>query len=91
MSVFRHFFPLWGNISPYTYRGTHPKARTPFQFFTAKANLKYKIQVTLEPSSIIFTPTQLFAQCQILLEQPLVFTRSEFLAHFFISLFPISV
>ncbi len=51
MSVFRHFFPLWGNISPYTFRGTHPKARTPFQFFTAKANLKYKIQVALEPQS----------------------------------------
>ena len=41
MSVFRHFFPLWGNISPYTYRGTYPKARTPFHF-TAKAKLIYK-------------------------------------------------
>ncbi len=85
-------FSLFGAISPHIHIGAHDGGAHHFPFsFTAKANLKYKIQVTLEPSSIIFTPTQLFAQCQILLEQPLVFTRSEFLAHFFISLFPISV
>ena len=85
-------FSLFGAISPHIDIGAHDGGAHHFPFsFTAKANLKYKIQVTLEPSSIIFTPTQLFAQCQILLEQPLVFTRSEFLAHFFISLFPISV
>ena len=85
-------FSLFGAISPHIHIGAHDGGVHHFPFsFTAKANLKYKIQVTLEPSSIIFTPTQLFAQCQILLEQPLVFTRSEFLAHFFISLFPISV
>ena len=85
-------FSLFGAISPHIDIGAYDGGAHHFPFsFTAKANLKYKIQVTLEPSSIIFTPTQLFAQCQILLEQPLVFTRSEFLAHFFISLFPISV
>lgn len=85
-------FSLFGATSPHIHIGVHDGGAHHFPFsFTAKANLKYKIQVTLEPSSIIFTPTQLFAQCQILLEQPLVFTRSEFLAHFFISLFPISV
>ena len=86
-------FSLFGAISPHIHIGVRTQKRV-LHFnipFTAKANLKYKIQVTLEPSSIIFTPTQLFAQCQILLEQPLVFTRSEFLAHFFISLFPIGV
>ena len=91
MSVFRHFFPLWGNISPYTYRGTPISVQLSSFSLTAKANLKYQTQVALETLSIIFTPTQLFAQCQILLEQPLVFTRSEFLPHFFISLFPIGV
>ena len=85
-------FSLLGAISPHIHIEAHDGGAHHFPFsFTAKANLKYKIQVTLEPSSIIFTPTQLFAQCQILLEQPLVFTRSEFLAHFFISLFPIGV
>ena len=89
---FSPFFPSLGQYLPIYLLGAHDGGAHHFPFsFTAKANLKYKIQVTLEPSSIIFTPTQLFAQCQILLEQPLVFTRSEFLAHFFISLFPISV
>ena len=83
---------LFGAIYPHIHIGAHDGGAHHFPFsFTAKANLKYKIQVTLEPSSIIFTPTQLFAQCQILLEQPLIFTQSEFLAHFFISLFPIGV
>ena len=85
-------FSLFGAISPHIDIGAHDGGAHHFPFsFTAKANLKYKIQVALETSSIIITSTQLFAQCQILLEQPLVFTRSEFLAHFFISLFPISV
>ena len=85
-------FSLFGAISPHIHIGAHDGGAHHFPFsFTAKANLKYKIQVALETLSIIFTPTQLFAQCQILLEQPLVFTRSEFLPHFFISLFPIGV
>ena len=40
-------FSLFGAKSPHIHLG----ARTPFQFFTAKANLKYKIQVALEPQS----------------------------------------
>lgn len=83
---------LFGAIYPHIDIGAHDGGAHHFPFsFTAKANLKYKTQVALETLSIIFTPTQLFAQCQILLEQPLVFTRSEFLPHFFISLFPIGV
>lgn len=90
---FSAIFSLFGAISPHIHIGARTQKRVPLfnTPFTAKANLKYKTQVALETLSIIFTPTQLFAQCQILLEQPLVFTRSEFLPHFFISLFPIGV
>ena len=92
-SQFFAIFSLFGAISPHIHIGARTQKRVPhFNIpFTAKANLKYKTHVVLETSSIIFTPTQLFAQCQILLEQPLIFTQSEFLAHFFISLFPIGV
>ena len=43
MSLFRDFFPLWGHIDPYTYRGASLKSTSRYDFtFTAKANLIYR-------------------------------------------------
>ncbi len=45
-------FSLFGAISPHIHIGAHDGSAHHFPFsFTAKANLKYKIQVALEPQS----------------------------------------
>ncbi len=45
-------FSLFGAISPHIHIGAHDGGAHHFPFsFTAKANLKYKIQVALEPQS----------------------------------------
>ena len=50
--LFFVIFALFGAISPHIHIGAHDGGAHHFPFsFTAKANLKYKIQVALEPQS----------------------------------------
>ena len=50
LSLFCDFFPLWGNNSPYTYRGAPMICTSRFiSTFTAKANPTYNPQSVIRP------------------------------------------
>ena len=54
MSLFRDFFPLWGHIDPYTYRGASLRSTSRYDStFTAKANLIYRSLCLHIPPSFV--------------------------------------